>query len=196
MNEEHTFKLKTIIIAAVIVLFVVLAFGGICLSVGYDHGIEDASAEYEAKLAEEKEQKNSNSEVVYLPEPEEPEPLIYHVATEKDPLNLREEPMQDSESLEKIPRGTTLDVYEIKDHWGFTEYNGTEGWVNLDYCGEGIADPADFVENTDMVWIVNTDGSYAYHKEYCQYVQRNDIRCVTEAEAQAMGRTPCKKCGG
>ena len=47
-----------------------------------------------------------------------------------------------------------------------------------------------------MVWIVTTDGSYAYHKEYCQYVQRDDIRCVTESEAQSMGRSPCKKCGG
>lgn len=194
MNTELQFKKKTIIIAVIVIIVAFLAFGGVCISVGYSHGAEDAIEEYEAMaLAEEQVEEK---EIVYLPEPEEPDPLVYHVATEKDPLNLREEPLQDSESLGRIPRGTNIDVYEINDHWGFTEYNGTEGWVNLEYCKEGVADPDDFAESEDMVWIVTTDGSYAYHKEYCQYVQRDDIRCVTETEAQAMGRTPCKKCGG
>lgn len=196
MEKEYSFTLKTIIIAGVVALVFFLAFGGMCLSVGYDHGAEETKEKLAAidNVTEEiPSVPQANEEVVVT---EELEPAVYHVATKKDPLNLREEPLQDSESLERIPRGTNIDIYEINDHWGFTEYNGTEGWVNLEYCKEGIADPADFAESDDMVWIVTTDGSYAYHKEYCQYVQRDDIRCVTESEAQSMGRSPCKKCGG
>ena len=196
MKKEYSFTLKEIVITGVIAFVLFLAFGGICLSVGHDHGYDDGySIGYDDAELE------FNDPGCWIPveegiENDDSEPLVYHVATENDPLNLREEPLQDSESLEQIPRGTNIDIYEINDHWGFTEYNGTEGWVNLEYCEEGIADPDDFAEDADMVWIVTTDGSYAYHKEYCQYVQRDDIRCVTESEAQSMGRSPCKKCGG
>lgn len=48
----------------------------------------------------------------------------------------------------------------------------------------------------DLVWIVNTGTSYAYHDKYCQYVQRDDIVCISITEAENMGRTPCQVCGG
>lgn len=196
MNQEHTFTLKTIIIAGIIAIIAFLAFGGVCLSVGYDHGKEDAENEFAAmEINVEPEPEVDEVEEIVV-EPEDIEPQIYHVATEKDPLNLWDEPLQEAESIGQVPRGTTIEIYEVNDHWGFTEYNGVEGWVNLDYCKEGVADPDDFVEDVEMVWVVMTDGAYAYHNSSCHHKNHSLAKEVTLEEAEAMGRTPCGKCGG
>lgn len=48
-------------------------------------------------------------------------------------LNLRAESNTQSDSLAVIPNGTIIPVTEIDGFWGKTSYEGTEGWVFLEY---------------------------------------------------------------
>ena len=197
MDEKISFTRKSIIIAAIITLIVFLVFGGVCVYVGYNHGVENTE--------------NINAENIteteYESDPEISETvdaddvcciMTYHVATEKDPLNIREYPEQDSKSIGKIPRGTNIEIVKVEENWGLTKYQDTAGWVNLEYCEEGPANPDEFTsyDEEDMVWIVDTDDAYAYHKSTCQYVQREDVLVIPRTQAEEMGREPCERCGG
>ena len=57
----------------------------------------------------------------------------YRVVTEGDNLNLRESPSADSDWLEQIPKDTKIVITRIEKGWGYTSYNGTYGWVKMDY---------------------------------------------------------------
>lgn len=48
-------------------------------------------------------------------------------------LNLRADSNTQSSSLAVIPKGTVIEVTETTDYWGKTSYNGTEGWIFLEY---------------------------------------------------------------
>ena len=55
------------------------------------------------------------------------------VSADGDGLSLRSGPGSDNDILDLIPDGTTLVILEEQDGWGRVEYDGTEGWVSLDY---------------------------------------------------------------
>lgn len=48
-------------------------------------------------------------------------------------LNLRAGTNTQTASLGVIPKGKVIEVVEVSDYWGKTSYNGTEGWVFLEY---------------------------------------------------------------
>lgn len=50
-----------------------------------------------------------------------------------DNVYLRSGNSTSEDKLDLIESGTSIDIIEIKDDWGKTVYNGTVGWVCLDY---------------------------------------------------------------
>lgn len=56
------------------------------------------------------------------------------IATEKDPLNMRSEPSENSSVLATIPKGTSVDLYSTSEpDWFYTTYNGKSGFVKSRY---------------------------------------------------------------
>lgn len=51
-----------------------------------------------------------------------------------DYLNMRSGPGTSYGTIGAIPDGVTLTVTKTDSNWGYTSYNGTNGWVCLDYC--------------------------------------------------------------
>ena len=52
----------------------------------------------------------------------------------KEHMNLRCEPKSTSKAIGVIPRGSCINVTEVWDNWGKTEYMGTEGWCCISEC--------------------------------------------------------------
>lgn len=48
-------------------------------------------------------------------------------------INYRENAGIENKTFGLIPPGTKLNVYEIKENWGRTKYNGRDAWICLDY---------------------------------------------------------------
>ena len=55
------------------------------------------------------------------------------VSADGDGLSLRSGPDASYDVLDLVPDGTELVITEEQDGWGHVTYNGTEGWVFLDY---------------------------------------------------------------
>ena len=60
------------------------------------------------------------------------------VITKRDPLTLRAGNSTDAQKIGSIPRGEVVNVLKEfptvrGDEWAFVEYNGTQGYVSLDY---------------------------------------------------------------
>lgn len=133
---------------------------------------------------------------------------IYTVMTE---LNIRSIPSTDGAILGKYNAYDRVPVYEINDGWAQIDYNGTDAYVSAQYIQRGIinpplppepvavpeitetrsAPPAEPQYQGPMVWI--SDSGSKYHSHPSCSNMNNPVQ-VTVSEAQAMGRTPCKKC--
>ena len=98
--------------------------------------------------------------------PEE-EPVEYEnwQITSADSLSLRKSFTTSSQRLATMPQGSLLQVtdFEVTDDylWGYTKYNGKEGWCALDYCTylNGSIDgvyyqlPPEFTTKTATVYV-------------------------------------------
>lgn len=51
-----------------------------------------------------------------------------------DSVNLRSEPVYNSDLVDTLYKGTTVRVKEIQGNWGRVEYNGKEGWFKLSFA--------------------------------------------------------------
>lgn len=60
-------------------------------------------------------------------------PGKYKIATKEDPLGLRLEPNTDSNRLLYIDKGEEVEIIAVWDDWGFTVYNGSGGWLSMNY---------------------------------------------------------------
>ncbi len=49
-------------------------------------------------------------------------------------LNFRQQPTTSSEILDKIPKGTIIQITKIENDWGKITYNGKNGWISMDYA--------------------------------------------------------------
>lgn len=102
------------------------------------------------------------------------------VATQSDPLNLRQSPSTASTCLARIPRGATVDTLNCATTAGWTavRYNGTEGFVASQYLA--AQSPSTAVDNTRVQpdTYVNTLNQSTYNqssmgekiKKYGKYV--------------------------
>lgn len=57
--------------------------------------------------------------------------------TSTDILNIRSKAGTENKIIGKLPKNTSVFAYEIKDGWGKISYNGTEGWISLEYTNYG-----------------------------------------------------------
>ena len=55
------------------------------------------------------------------------------VITESSPLRLRESPSVDAETLESMPKGSTVIVLRLEDEWAYVDYQGISGWCSAQY---------------------------------------------------------------
>lgn len=51
-------------------------------------------------------------------------------------LNFRAGPGTDNDITDKIPMGTIVEIKSFKGDWGYTYYNGKNGWVSMDYASK------------------------------------------------------------
>ena len=58
----------------------------------------------------------------------------YVVNTGTSNLNIRSAPGDDNTILGRIPGNTRISVTQVNGNWGRVTYNGTTGWVCLDWC--------------------------------------------------------------
>lgn len=72
------------------------------------------------------------------------------VATQSDPLNMRQSPSTSGALLLRIPRGATVDTLNCSTTAGWTavRYNGKEGFVASQYLA--AQSPATVVDNTQI----------------------------------------------
>jgi|GEM_PF-7090867 SH3-like domain-containing protein/ribosomal protein L40E len=56
---------------------------------------------------------------------------------EADELNIRSEASVYSDKVGSVPDGAQVNVTEVKDGWGKISYNGTDGWVSMNYLSQG-----------------------------------------------------------
>lgn len=57
----------------------------------------------------------------------------YTVATQEDPLSIRLNATDDTTTVGSIPKGTEIEILAVYDKWGYVNYNGTGGWVSMDF---------------------------------------------------------------
>lgn len=48
-------------------------------------------------------------------------------------LNFRAGPGTDSDIIDKIPMGAVVEITFFKGDWGYTTYNGKNGWISMEY---------------------------------------------------------------
>lgn len=157
---------------------------------GYAAGYDDG---YESCLIDIEEDAENNPDSVYEPvvvEIDDLYPAVFYVDTKETPLNIREEPQQDSKILGQIPKGANIEISDEFNGFGYVAYGDVEGWVNLEYCKEGgnPNPPAEYTSETVYV----TDTGSKYHRDGCQYLysSKNPIS-IEEAEKYY---SPCSKC--
>ncbi len=79
----------------------------------------------------------------------------YKITTDDTPLRLREQPSTKQNAIDEIPKGSTVEVLAVYDGWGYTSYNGTYGWISLDYT-EFISATTPNTTNNPGKYIINT----------------------------------------
>lgn len=58
----------------------------------------------------------------------------YVVNTGSSNLNIRSTPQQGDNVIGAVPGNSRVNVTQVNGAWGRVTYNGTTGWVNLDWC--------------------------------------------------------------
>jgi len=76
----------------------------------------------------------------------------YVVNTQIDPLNMRKESDDSSDIITRIPKGTKVEVKEIKDNWAYVSWNGYEGYCSMTYLKSVDTDTSseEYVVNTQI----------------------------------------------
>jgi len=101
----------------------------------------------------------------------------YVVSTGSSALNMRSGPGTSYGKVGSIPSGTTINVTKVDGAWGKTSYNGTSGWVALNYCekkssitslitGSSPADSASLVSLSDDESTTLSDTSIGWMFDY------------------------------
>lgn len=76
---------------------------------------------------------NFTSEVETTTAPQTYKTGIYKTNVD-DSLNMRSDAGTSNSIVASIPNAVKLTVTKISNNWGYTTYNGKNGWVCLDYC--------------------------------------------------------------
>ena len=54
-------------------------------------------------------------------------------------LAMRDGPGTSYESLTSLPRGTRVTITQISGTWGYTSYDGYNGWISMNYCQKVVS---------------------------------------------------------
>ena len=129
-------------------------------------------------------------------------------------LNVRSLPSTEGTVLGKLNAYEQVSVYEIDNGWALIDYGGTDAYVSAKYIQEGTILPLTTPETNastvssstsravpqteqqnqyqePMVWISGSGSKY-HSRPSCSNM--NSPWQVPMSEAEAMGKTPCKKC--
>lgn len=78
----------------------------------------------------------------------------YKIATQEDPLSLREYPNEGR--VGEVPKGETVEVLAVYEEWGYVLYEGQNGWISLTL--------ADLVTATEVA-TTNKPGKYTINTQ-------------------------------
>ena len=77
----------------------------------------------------------------------------YKIATQDDPLSLREYPNEGR--VGEIPKGETVEVLAVYEEWGYVLYDGQNGWISLTLA-ELVSATSVATTNKPGKYIINT----------------------------------------
>lgn len=106
-------------------------------------------------------------------------------STYSEGIAIHPEPQKDSEVLGRIPYQEVFSIYFIEPNttYGYTNYNGIEGYINLDYVE--IYDPENDNETDLIDYGIYKNGhgistyDYVLPESSSRYLTRNDIANLT-----------------
>lgn len=106
-------------------------------------------------------------------------------------LKIRENPDNHAKSVESVPHGTQVSVQEIKNNWGYVEYNGKSGWICLTYtqklsevvctdssmCTVALTSESKAVfNNQPITWTATVQEGTASRYFYSFYVYKDNMK--------------------
>lgn len=184
----------------ILVVLLIIAIGIACVSIGYIIGSKNQRTNSEISSTKSNTTSPTESELdgvdnKYLEiegqnrGKDYEANLDYIVLTEKDPLNIREEPRKDSDKTgDTLSRGESVWVRETENNWGYIDWDGKCGWIDLDYC---------FAPYGTTVWVTLTDNAQCYHLPWCRTIQDYEpIQVDYNYASNDMKRRECKVCYG
>lgn len=57
----------------------------------------------------------------------------YTVNTQEDPLSIRLNATDNTDTIGSIPKGTEIEILAVYGDWGYVNHNGTGGWVSMKF---------------------------------------------------------------
>lgn len=125
------------------------------------------------------------------------EPLVYKLGQYKltDNLKLRAGNGTSYEWLDTLPKGTVINVTEVKDNWGAVNYNGKFGWICLDYASySGVSSEVLIPKANSGIYIKNGfvfGISYGTNGQQllASFDNNNIVTSCTDDETVATGTT-------
>lgn len=182
----------------------IIACGGISAGTGYlcyQKGIESQSAVIASLQKDNASLENELQQVSQAEQSEEMyQPGEYWVDTQSDPLGIRPEARQDSEPIGKVPKGANIVIEKTNGRWGYVDYNGHQGWINMQYCSPGInndyteTDEVYTDDETDMVYIAKTGTVYHTSPDCYHIAGHEGVRTMTREETENEGFRKCYNC--
>ena len=119
-------------------------------------------------------------------------------------LNLRSEPSTTSGGIiTALPRGTQVEVLlRVDEKWVFVSIGAWRGYLSIQYlgnCGPTLRYTSPKTQSSaqeSAVLVCMGKTAYAYHRRYCQGLNRcrSSVVKMSRAEAVSRGRSPCNYC--
>lgn len=93
-------------------------------------------------------------------------------------LNVRSTASTSGKILGKLPKGSKVDVYEIKNNWGRISYNGKTAYVSADYLKDVSSASESFVANLNVAkqtnQIITVVGTGGYNVNVILHEKNSD----------------------
>lgn len=116
---------------------------------------------------------------------------IWQVNTNHDPLNIRDEPSTDAKIIDKLDKGTIIEITLYDGKWGYVEctLDGEcePGWVDTEHCVPYISMSG---------WVYVTEYGKKYHTKDCRTIQDSENVYLWHWDDAEEKYDACKVCGG
>lgn len=116
---------------------------------------------------------------------------VWQVNTNHDPLNIRNAPSMDAKIIDRLEKGTIIEIIDYEGKWGYVECTIDDvcemGWVNTEYCVPYISMSG---------WVYVTEYGKKYHTKDCWTIQDSENVYMWHRDQAEYELDACKVCGG